>query len=115
MRHPQVSGIFPPPTRSDALRAIAKALLRIRSNGWSAEALADALECSSDTIQRASNEKTLIGFDSLALLAYKFPEEWALIEPLWTCRVAEAPSVQDRIERIERELDAIRKEATPCA
>ena len=103
--------IFSAPGRDDCLKAVARALLRIRSNGWSCEAIGKALDCSADTVENASNEKSLLCFASLARLGFHFPEEFQLIETLWTCRVVEQPTVADRLDRIDRELDAIRKAA----
>lgn len=110
-RTPIVSGLFPPPDRETSLKAISRALLRIRSNGWSATALGEELGCSADTIEAASNERSLLRFDCIALLAFKFPEEFSFIEQLWSGAVAAEPTVADRLERIEREVEAIRNEA----
>jgi lambda repressor-like predicted transcriptional regulator len=111
MNAPTVFPHFPPATRDDALKAIARALLRIRSKGWSCAALGKELDCSADTIENASNERSLLSFENLLPLATKFPDEWKMVEALWTLRPPEQPSLPDRLERIERELDAIRREA----
>lgn len=111
MSNRNVIGLFPPPSRDVALHAISRALLRIRCNGWTCEALGGKIGVSKDTIENASNEKSMLSFESIALLAYHFPEEFTFIEALWNCRPTEQPTVADRLERIERELDAIRKEA----
>lgn len=105
-----VLGLFPPPSLSDCENAIARALLRIRSNGVCIDALADKLGCSAGTIENASNGKTLLRFDSVARLAYHYPAEFSLIEMIWNGRPVEPVTTADRLERIERDLDAIRKE-----
>lgn len=111
MSNPNVFGLFPPPNRETALHAISRVLLRIRSNGWTCEALGRQIGVSADTIENASNEKSMLHFESVALLGFHFPEEFALIEALWNCRPVEQPTVSDRLQRIEREIDAIRKDA----
>lgn len=58
-----------------------------------------------------SNEESLLSFDSVALLCEAFPDECAQITVLFCGGNAPAPTVSDRLERIERELDAIRREA----
>lgn len=85
-------------------------MLRIRSTGWTCEQLGKLLECSADTVENASNERSLLSFDSIARLGYHFPEEFGLIEALWTCRATPEPTPTERLERIERELKALREE-----
>jgi hypothetical protein len=85
-------------------------LLRIRSHGWSRDALGGLIGCSADTIDNASNEKTMLSFDCIAALGFNFPEEFALVESLWNCRASTPPTTAERLERIEREASAIRKE-----
>ena len=106
----QIPGSFLPPCRDDTLHAIAKALLRIRSHGVNQSELAKLLDCSTDALSDATNEKTLLGFDKLARLAHYFPDEWRLVECLWTAGASRKPTAADRFERIERELDALRRE-----
>ncbi len=47
----------------------------------------------------------------IARLLYFFPEQSSPIRELWE-RAIVAPTAADRLERIERDLDAIRKEVT---
>lgn len=105
-----VLGIFQPPSREDSLRAISRALLRIRSKGWTLAALGKELDCHADTIKAASDEESLLNFDCVARLAFKFPEEFEMIEALWTCSAPAVPTAADRLERISNEVDAIRRE-----
>jgi hypothetical protein len=110
MTRDNVLPIFSPPTLADCENAISRALLRIRSNGLCMTQIAKALNCSAGTIENASNAKSLLNFESVALLAFHFPEEFALIEGLWTFRAAVALTPIDRIARIEGDISAIRKE-----
>ena len=107
---PKISGLFPPPDRTDCAKAVARALLRIRSEGWSLEKLGKLLDCSGDTIANASNEKGLLSLDSVALLGYYFPEEFSLIESLWTCAPTKPLTVAERLDVIEMHQAAIRRE-----
>lgn len=107
---PNVLGIFAAPSRDDTLKAISKALLRIRSEqGLTCEKIGKALGVSSDTIENATNEKSLLGFEAIALLGFYFPDEFRVIEELWTMSAAPEPSPVERIDRVERELEALRK------
>jgi len=110
MTRPNVLALLAP-DRANCLTSISRALLRIRASGVTCAQLGKVLGCCPDTIEGASNEKSLLSFDSVALLAFHFPDEWAAVEALWTCRADPAPSIVDRLERIEREINAIRKVA----
>lgn len=111
--NPNVLGIFGDPDRESCLNAIRCALLRVRADtNASCERIGKLLDCSADTIENAckQNNGSLLSFDSIAKLVYHFPEASAPILHLWELRPAERPTTVDRIERIERELAAIRKE-----
>ena len=106
-----VFGFLAAPGRECSLRAVSLALLKVRSiDGMTCEKIGKTLECSADTVRNASNEEGMLSFDCVARLCYFFPEETRPITQLWN-RAVETPTVADRLERIERELDAIRKEA----
>lgn len=111
MSDTNVLSLIPPPSLEDCENAISRALLRLRSNGVHRDMLAKKLNCSASTIDNASNCRTQLNFESVALMAYHYPEVLPLIEGLWSLRAMAVPTVDDRIERIERELDAIRKQA----
>ena len=115
MNCPKVLPHFPPATREDALNAIARALLRIRSQGWSCPALARELDCSADTVENASNEKSLLSFESIVLLATKFSDEFQLIEALWTMRPPAPVTADDHRAAIERHTEALVKLAGRAA
>ncbi len=91
------------------MRAISLALLKVRAiDGMTLKKLAKTLECSTDTIGAATNEETLLSFDIVGRLLYFFPDETGVIRQLWE-RAEDAPTVDDRIIRIEKELAAIRR------
>lgn len=111
MTNRNVFGFLSAPERASSVRAISLALLKVRAlPDMTCEKLGKALECSADTIRNASNEETMLSFDSVARLCYFWPDESAPIRAL-LIPPSEAPTVADRLERIERELEAIRKEA----
>ena len=108
---PNVLGIFGAPTREDSLRAISRCLLRVRADhGLTACQFGKLLDCSDETVNNAINEKSLLSADSVARLGYFFPDEFALVEELWPSSAAPAPSVEDRFDRLERELNALRRD-----
>ena len=108
MTDPNVLSLFPPPSLEDCENAISRALLRLRADGIHRDVLARKLNCSPSTIDNASNCRTQLCFESIALMAYHFPDVLPLIEGLWSLRAIAKPTVDDRIDRIERELAAIR-------
>lgn len=100
------------PDREVCLNAISRALLKIRADyGLSAKELGKIADCSPDAIYAGTNGENLLSLDSVALLCEAFPDECAQIVVLFCGGNAPAPTVSDRLERIERELDAIRREA----
>jgi len=108
---PNVLGFLAAPAKGDCQRAISLALLKVRSHkDMTCDKLAKLLECSAETIRNASNEETLLSFDAVARLCYLFPLETTPIHELWD-GPAEQPSPAERIERIERELGALREMA----
>ena len=66
MTPPRVPCLFPPPCRENALNAISRAILRIRSKGVSRGELAKLLGASVDVIDSASNEESLLNFTAIA-------------------------------------------------
>lgn len=113
---PQVRPLLPPPDRKDALHAVAATILRIRRAGLSAKDIALSLTKANgkhpdtDTILRAEKGDHMLGFDLLAQLAFKYGEcadpIRSLLEPAPT---GEPTTVEERLERIEREAAAIRR------
>ncbi len=101
-----VLGLFPCPRRADSLRAVSLCLLRIRSNGLSYKQIAAMLDCSADTVENACNEKSLLGFDHIAALAYHFPDEWQIVETLWNCRPARKRTIADKLRELLRDIES---------
>lgn len=100
------------PDRENCLSAVSQALIKVRSDyRMTAKQLAKICDCAADAIYDASNEKHMLSLDSVALLCDAFPDETRVIRALFSGGIAPAPTVDDRIERIERELAAIRREA----
>ncbi len=111
MTNGNVLGFLAVPDREDSLRAISLALLKVRAlDGMTCPKLGKLLDCCPDTIAKASNEESLLSFDSVARLCYLFPDESKPVRDLWE-RAEDAPTVAERLARIERELDAIRRES----
>lgn len=99
------------PDTEDCIRAVSLAVLKVRTErNFSREKLAKAIGCGKDAIGTASNEESMLSFDSIALLCNHFPDECAPIFEILG-RVPQAPSPADRIARIERELDALKRSA----
>lgn len=110
---PNVLGIFPPPDQEDCVKAISTALVKVRANrGMTCEQIGKIVGACGETIRQAMAESgSVLSFVTIARLGYFFAEEFTEIEALWLRSTAPTPTVSDRLERIERELDAIRREA----
>lgn len=108
---PNVLGIFQEPNRESSLEAISRALLRIHANHnltW--KKLAKKLDVHADTLAGAVKGHNLLSFDSVARLGFYFPDEFELIETLWLSSVSPVPTIDDRLDAIESEVAAIRRE-----
>lgn len=106
---PNVFGFLAAPSREASLHAIAKVILAVRSAGITYKEIARAIDVSPDTIEGAAVEKSLLSFDAVARLVYLFPNETRAICELMRPPV-EQPTSAERIERIERELEALRRD-----
>ncbi|MDE2434708.1 MAG: hypothetical protein KGM49_00475 [Sphingomonadales bacterium] len=83
MTNGHVLGFLAAPDRETSLRAIALALLKVRAlDGMNCEKIAQTLACSADTVRAASNEETLLSFDTAQRLEYFFPEQCGTIREL---------------------------------
>jgi hypothetical protein len=114
----QFCGLLPPPERIDALNAVAKTIGLVRRRyTLTAKDIARSLTQPNgespdpDTIGRAERGENLLSFDLIAQLAFLYGDcaapLRALLEPAPT---AEPTTLEDRLERIEREAAAIRRE-----
>ena len=106
----KVFSLIPDPDRNDCLRAVSMAILRIRSQGWSRDALATKIGCSADTIDNASNEKTMLQFDSIVLLARNFPDEFKLVSGLWDDEANKPLTRAERADRIAKDTAILLRE-----
>ena len=106
--------LFGPPRQKSYKLAVADALRAVkRQHDLSLVELAERLGCSDQTIRNAMDED---GADCLSAvtmlrLGYEFGEE--ALEPVFSLArkaALEPATVADHLERIERELDAIRRE-----
>lgn len=83
MTNGHVLGFLSAPDRQTSLRAISLALLKVRSlDGMTCEKLGKVIECSADTVRAASNEETLLSFDTVKRLQYFFPDQCEPIREL---------------------------------
>lgn len=115
---PQVCCLLPPPERMDALAAVARTIGLIRRRrALSAKEIAASLKNDdgtapiADTIERAEKSANLLSFDLIAQLAYLYGDcadpIRSLLEPAPT---AEATTLVERLDRIDRETATIRRE-----
>lgn len=96
-----VLGFLFAPDRETSLRAISLALLKVRAiDGMTCAKNAQALECSVDTVHAASNEKTMLSFETVARLVFLFPDQCAPINDLWN-REPSALTADDHKAAIE--------------
>lgn len=105
----KILSLFKEPDRTSSLRAVSLFLLRVRAHGHTCADLAKIAECSADTIANATNEQTLLSFDALARLGFRFHEEFKLVETLWNCGPVDEPTIAERLDRIVREVELVRK------
>lgn len=111
MNRPNVFGLFAAPTRNDSLRAISLAVLRAKANHSLTYAqMGELLDVSEDTVSNAANEHSLLGSDTLLRFGFFFPEEYKLVDALLTMKAAEPLTLQDRAERLAKEIAAIQRE-----
>lgn len=114
----QICGLLLLPERTDALVAVGRFILLIRRRyALSAVEIAKSLKKengespSPDTIERAENGKHMLGFDLIAQLAYLYPLAADPIHNLLTPgATAEPTTLEDRLQRAEQEILAVRRE-----
>jgi transcriptional regulator with XRE-family HTH domain len=104
--------LFGGPARSAYRSAVSQIVRDLKAaHKLSNERLAERLRCSESTIFNAENENGNLDPVTLLMIAWEFGE--AAIEPvrqLYLCAPVDQPSVADRLERIEAETRAIRRE-----
>ena len=108
---PNVLPIFPEPDGNISLTVISDAIRKTKYiEGLTNAELGFELRCDASTIENAEAKRNLLKFDTVARLLRKYPQHCAGIRQLWELEPIEQPSVSDRLERIERETAAIRRE-----
>jgi hypothetical protein len=108
---PNVLPIFPEPDGNISLTEISNSIRRTKYiEGLTNAELAFQLRCDASTIENAEAKRNLMKFDTVARLLRKYPQHTANIRQLWELEPISPPSIDDRLERIEREASAIRKE-----
>ena len=109
-----VLGFLFAPDRETSLRAISLALLKVRElESMTCAKIAQALECSVDTVHAASNEKTMLSFETVARLVFLFPDQCGPIHDIWN-REPSALTADDHRAAIEHhtaELVRLTREA----
>lgn len=102
-----VLGFLAAPDRQTSLRAISLVLLKIRAlDGMTCEKIGHVLGCSVDTVRAASNEETLLSYDTAKRLEYYFPDQCGPIREL-TDHLSEELSAADHRAAIEYHTAAL--------
>lgn len=108
---PQVLCLFGAPDRTSALSAVARTVGLIqRRHALSYVEIARVIECSTDTIERAAREETLLSFDAVARLGYFFNDCADPIKRLFEPSIVEPTTLEDRLQRAETEILTVRRE-----
>lgn len=115
---PHFRGLLGPPERKDALAAVAKTIGLIRRRyALKPKEIAASLkkengdEITTDTIERAERQETLLSFYLIAQIAFLYGDcadpIRQLLEPAPT---AEPTTLDERLKRAEDEILAVRRE-----
>ena len=109
---PHVLCIFDAPSRESAVAAVARTIGLIkRRHALSCAEIARAIECSSDTIERAAREETQLTLDAAARLAHFFPDCSDKLRMLFDPAIGAKPAtMEERVDRAQAELAAVRAE-----
>lgn len=104
--------LFGRPAKGTYRAAVAQIIRDVKARQkLSNERLAELIGCHGDTVSNAENEIGNLDAVTLLSIAYAFGEE--AIEPvrqLYLCAPAEQPTADTRLNRIEREINALRKD-----
>jgi DNA-binding XRE family transcriptional regulator len=106
--------LFGRPTSGTYRAAIAQVIRNVKaSHKLSNERFAEIIGVSEQTIANAEAERSENDLKAVTMLniAYAFGEDAiSPVRQLYLCAPSDAPTIEDRLERIEREASAIRKE-----
>ena len=107
---PSVSDLFGPPRQKSYRLAVVDVLRAVkREHDLTLVDLADRLGCSDQTIRNAMDEDGTDCLNAVTMLRIGYEFGDAALEPVFALArrvTVEAPTVIDRVERIERELAA---------
>lgn len=109
-----IRSLFGRPTSGSYRAAVSQIIREVKArHKLSNERLAELIGCSEQTIANAEGERAENNLNAVTLfsIAYAFGEE--AIEPvraLYLCAPTEQPTPATRLNRIEREINALRKE-----
>lgn len=105
---PNVLGLFGLPNRKSSLIAIANAVRDIEYK--ERLTLAEiAAELDVDTVENAKAANNLLSFHTVARMLALWPQHCSEIRNLWEMQPVEVPTIEDRLDSIEREAAAIRR------
>lgn len=99
MNDPSVLPFLCEPEREDTLRAVSLALLKIRASGATCKEIARKIGCHFDTVEAASNERSLLALDTAARLAFHYPETRPYLAGLWELGTPADPTAVELIAR----------------
>jgi DNA-binding XRE family transcriptional regulator len=107
-----VRSLFGRPSSRSYRIAVAQTIRDVKArHKLSNERLAELIGCSEQTVANAENECGDMQAVTLLSLGYAFGEEAiAPVRALYLCAPTEQPTIADRLDRIEREAAAIRRE-----
>lgn len=103
--------IFQEPDGNLSLTALSDAIRKTKFHeNLTAAELAFELRCDPSTVKNAEAKHNLLRFDIVARLLRKYPQHCDGVFQLWDPEPRDEPSIGERLDRIDRESAAIRKE-----
>ncbi len=96
------------PDREDCLRAVSLAILRVLARGVTIKEIARRLQVDPSTIAAARDEENLLGFDTLARFAVRFPDEYEIVKRLWE-DATEPKTPEEHLHLAAYHIDAARR------
>jgi hypothetical protein len=111
---PNVFALFGPINRKSCLIAISEALYKIEANArdengkrMTPARIAAEVDRSTETIENAKYQRTLIEFDAVCKLLALWPEHCGDIRNLWEMQPREPETTDEKRKRLIRELAAL--------
>jgi hypothetical protein len=110
----KVFALFGPVTRRSCQIAISEAVYSIENNARDADGqrmtparIAAEIDRSTETIENAKYQKTLVEFDTVARIIARWPEHCQDILNLWEMQPREPETTAEKRRRLIRELAAL--------